>query len=77
MVSSAFGRLLLAAQGLVQAQPPDPLPSWNDCPAKARIVAFVRAVTDAGSKIQLVAVTVEKARYLDLQKVAQRVMMRQ
>jgi hypothetical protein len=28
----------------------DPLPSWNEGAAKARIVAFVRAVTEPGSK---------------------------
>lgn len=28
----------------------DPLPSWNDGPSKARIVAFVRAVTDQSGK---------------------------
>ena len=28
----------------------DPLPSWNEGPAKARIVAFVRAVTEQGGK---------------------------
>ena len=42
--------LLAAVAGFVQAQPADPLPSWNDGPAKARIVAFVRAVTDADGK---------------------------
>jgi hypothetical protein len=28
----------------------DPLPSWNDGPAKKAIVAFVKAVTDKGGK---------------------------
>ena len=28
----------------------DPLPSWNDGPAKARILAFVQAVTEPGGK---------------------------
>jgi hypothetical protein len=42
--------VLVAATGFVQAQSADPLPSWNDGPAKARIVAFVRAVTDADGK---------------------------
>ena len=27
----------------------DPLPSWNDTPTKARIIDFVRAVTDPGN----------------------------
>jgi hypothetical protein len=31
-----------------QPQPDDPLPSWHDGPAKARILAFVRSVTQAG-----------------------------
>lgn len=31
------------------ADAPDPLPSWNDGPAKSAIVAFVRAATDKGS----------------------------
>ena len=29
---------------------PDPLPSWNDGPARQRIVGFVKAVTDPRSK---------------------------
>jgi len=49
-VPHAVLAVLLAATGLVRAQSADPLPSWNDGPAKARIVAFVRAVTDADSK---------------------------
>lgn len=32
------------------AQAPDPLPSWNDGASKARILAFVQAVTDKSSK---------------------------
>ncbi|MCU0224343.1 MAG: haloacid dehalogenase-like hydrolase [Acidobacteria bacterium] len=39
--------LLLAVPGLAAT---DPLPSWNDGPSKARIVAFVRAVTEPGGK---------------------------
>ncbi|HEX5091177.1 MAG TPA: HAD family hydrolase [Burkholderiales bacterium] len=42
--------LLVAASGLAQAQSPDPLPSWNEGPAKARILAFVQAVTEKGGK---------------------------
>ena len=41
---------LLAAAGLAHAQATDPLPSWNEGHAKARIVAFVHAVTDANGK---------------------------
>jgi hypothetical protein len=32
------------------AQPVDPLPSWNDGPAKTRIVAFVQAATDRSGR---------------------------
>ena len=38
----------LLAGAPVSAQAPDALPSWNDGPAKARIVAFVKAVTEEG-----------------------------
>ncbi|MFO1407793.1 MAG: HAD family hydrolase [Steroidobacteraceae bacterium] len=53
-----FGRhtlqaLVLVAAALVAgpvaAQSPDPLPSWNDGPAKQAIVAFVAKATTAGS----------------------------
>ena len=39
--------LLLASTGVQAA---DSLPSWNDGPAKSRIVGFVQAVTDASGK---------------------------
>jgi phosphoserine phosphatase len=39
--------LLLVASGAARAA--DPLPSWNDGPSKARIQAFVQAVTREGS----------------------------
>jgi hypothetical protein len=42
--------LLFAAAGAAQAQPADPLPSWNEGAAKARILAFVQAVTEKGGK---------------------------
>jgi hypothetical protein len=38
---------VLASAARAQA---DPLPSWNDSAAKARIVAFVQAVTEPGGK---------------------------
>jgi len=38
-----------AVVAVVDAQPRDPLSAWNDGPVKQRIVAFVAAVTDAGS----------------------------
>ena len=40
--------MLAAAAALAQAV--DPLPSWNDGAAKARIVAFVQAVTQPGGR---------------------------
>jgi hypothetical protein len=42
--------LVTLTAGLAAAQGTDPLPSWNDGPAKARIVAFVKAVTDPAGK---------------------------
>jgi len=46
---SMFGlaALLLACAAVVQA---DPLPSWNEGPTKAGIIAFVEAVTDTTGK---------------------------
>jgi phosphoglycolate phosphatase-like HAD superfamily hydrolase len=43
----AFAVLLAAGAAIAQS---DPLPSWNDGAAKARIVGFVQAVTDTASK---------------------------
>ena len=40
--------LLTGLIGNSHAQAPDPLPSWNDGAAKARIAAFVKAVTGGG-----------------------------
>jgi hypothetical protein len=39
--------LTVLSVGLVRAQ--DPLPSWNDGPAKQAIVEFVKATTTQGS----------------------------
>ena len=39
--------VLLPVLGLAQAT--DPLPSWNDGPAKAAIIEFVKATTDTAS----------------------------
>ena len=54
LVQAARRALLLVTAALVTsvavAQPSHPLPSWNDGEARARIVAFVRAVTQAGGK---------------------------
>ncbi len=49
-----FTALLLGAAASVTAAGPasaqsDPLPSWNDGPAKQEIVKFVDATTDAAS----------------------------
>jgi len=43
----ALAALAAASAALAQT---DPLPSWNDGPAKARIVGFVQAVTEQGGK---------------------------
>ena len=48
--SLAVALLALLFAVTVRAQAADPLPSWNDGAAKARIVAFVQAVTQPGSK---------------------------
>jgi phosphoglycolate phosphatase-like HAD superfamily hydrolase len=42
--------LLLSLAPAAQAQAPFDLPSWHDGAAKARIVAFVKAVTEPGGK---------------------------
>jgi len=47
-LSVALLAMLLAVAARAQAA--DPLPSWNDGAAKARIVAFVEAVTQTGGK---------------------------
>ena len=46
----AAGLLLCMAAVGALAQPVDPLPSWNAGTAKARIVAFVQAVSEPGGK---------------------------
>ncbi|MFM8747792.1 MAG: HAD family hydrolase [Aestuariivirga sp.] len=40
--------LLWVAASAIAGLPNDPLPSWNDGPAKAAIIAFVEKVTSAG-----------------------------
>jgi hypothetical protein len=42
--------LVLCALGATATAQVDPLPSWHDRPTKARIVAFVQAVTEPGGK---------------------------
>jgi len=49
LVAAAAAFLAILATGVARAQA-DLLPSWNDGPAKARIVGFVQAVTDKGGK---------------------------
>jgi len=46
----AAGLLFFVAVFGLHAQPVDPLPSWNAGISKARIVAFVQAVTEPGGK---------------------------
>ena len=48
-IVSAAALLALGASSTVTLAARDPLPSWNDGPAKQAIVAFVRATTDKGS----------------------------
>ncbi len=48
--SFAAGALLFMAAAGTHAQPVDPLPSWNAGAGKARIVAFVQAVTEPGGR---------------------------
>jgi phosphoglycolate phosphatase-like HAD superfamily hydrolase len=47
--SALVALVALAVLNAASAQT-DPLPSWNDGPAKARIVGFVQAVTEQGGK---------------------------
>jgi len=53
-VFAAIHKALLVAvaalASIAWAQAADPLPSWNDGSAKARIVGFVQAVTDTGGR---------------------------
>jgi hypothetical protein len=44
-----FALLLVALAGQAAAHAQDPLPSWNDGPAKQAIVSFVHATTDPAS----------------------------
>jgi phosphoserine phosphatase len=49
-ILAAAGAALALAAATALAQAPDPLPSWHDGAAKARIVGFVQAVTDPAGK---------------------------
>lgn len=46
-ILSAFTILILSANPTRAQAPPDPLPSWNDGPAKQAILDFVRTTTDS------------------------------
>jgi phosphoglycolate phosphatase-like HAD superfamily hydrolase len=49
-VSTGALAILSSRIGLAEGQPPgDPLPSWNDGPAKAAVLRFVRDTTDKSS----------------------------
>jgi phosphoserine phosphatase len=53
VIAAIRGTLFVALAAFASAtwaQPADPLPSWSDGAAKARIVGFVQAVTDAAGK---------------------------
>ena len=46
LLRHAFALLVFALADQTLAQAQDPLPSWNDGPAKQAILAFVKEVTD-------------------------------
>jgi hypothetical protein len=48
-VRNKFVLLAIVIAGLTTTYAQDPLPSWNDGPAKQAIVAFVEKVTKEGS----------------------------
>jgi len=47
-IRNKFALLAIVIAGLTTAYAQDPLPSWNDGPAKQAIVDFVHATTEAG-----------------------------
>src|SRR5271170_4912550 len=47
-IRCTFALLTIALTGLSTTQAQDPLPSWNDGPAKQAIVDFVRTTTETG-----------------------------
>jgi phosphoglycolate phosphatase-like HAD superfamily hydrolase len=47
-IHSMLAVLAISVAGLTTTQAQDPLPSWNDGPAKQAIVDFVRATTETG-----------------------------
>ena len=50
----AIAALVLSTPALAQEKVQDPLPSWNDGPAKQAIVSFVQKVTDKSSPTYVV-----------------------
>ena len=48
-IRSTFAMLAIAVAGLTTTQAQDPLPSWNDGPAKQAIIKFVQATTTQGN----------------------------
>jgi len=48
-IRSTFAMLAIAVAGLTTTQAQDPLPSWNDGPAKKAITEFVGKVTKEDS----------------------------
>jgi len=55
LIFSTVAMLTLVAGGATSAKAEDPLPSWNDGPAKQAILAFVKEVTDNKSNPKYVA----------------------
>src|SRR5438045_8278036 len=47
-IRNKFVLLAIVIAGLTTAYAEDPLPSWNDGPAKQAIVDFVKATTETG-----------------------------
>src|ERR1700743_3364690 len=50
VLAGTVAAFLFLAGNAVHAQTPAPLPSWNDGPAKQKILNFVQAVTDKDGK---------------------------
>ena len=49
-IASTFALLAIILAGHTVSQAQDPLPSWNDGPAKQAIVDFVRETTEKGAQ---------------------------
>jgi hypothetical protein len=55
LIFSTVAMLTLVVGGATRAKAQDPLPSWNDGPAKQAILAFVKEVTDNNANPKYVA----------------------